>query len=558
VSQLEPLVRIILAGLLMTGCVRPFDDFPPGLTPPEVVATGEIAADIETDAPAKPDVTNDPQQPPPDAPEVQPVLDQDKDTIPDDEDNCVDVGNLAQHDFDQDGLGDACDPDDDNDGSLDEDDCAPLNAQIGTEAPELCDGADNDCDGTTDQEPDGDCGEVGVCSAGVPTFCQGENVFSHFQAVPAFCAYDLCDGVDNDCDGETDEDDFGVCCDCIGQGAPIPDWYIVCDPVAADPDDDDDGIPDIDDNCPLTPNTGQQDLDGDEVGDICDPDDDGDDDPDELDCAPTNPAVHHEAAEVCNGQDDDCDEAIDEDLPFVTCGAGICQTTVPSCVDGTEQVCEPLDLASDEVCDNMDNDCNSLVDDGLPAVTCGLGECAVTVPGCSEGGQTPQCVPKPKADEICDGKDNDCNGATDEELGTQSCGSGPCTSVVAACENGAVPTCVPKPSTGQPCEAPPAECTKTTSGTDLCGEPCTKVGPLNCFTVHPACTESNPGAPTDDPKCTTPKGSFGCGLGGNCDAFPNTIGADCGNCEVIHCMQVVGQASVSQFVCNNIPVPPTP
>jgi hypothetical protein len=44
----------------------------------------------------------------------------------------------------------------------------------------------------------------------------------------------------------------------------------------ADPDADDDDIPDDDDNCPTTPNTDQVDLDEDDLGDVCDPDDDND------------------------------------------------------------------------------------------------------------------------------------------------------------------------------------------------------------------------------------------------------------------------------------------
>ena len=43
-----------------------------------------------------------------------------------------------------------------------------------------------------------------------------------------------------------------------------------------DPDDDNDGVPDGNDNCPLTANPDQDDFDGDGQGDACDPDDDND------------------------------------------------------------------------------------------------------------------------------------------------------------------------------------------------------------------------------------------------------------------------------------------
>lgn len=56
--------------------------------------------------------------------------DTDADGIPDGQDNCPESANPAQDDFDLDGLGDACDRDDDNDRDPDRTDPAPRNARI--------------------------------------------------------------------------------------------------------------------------------------------------------------------------------------------------------------------------------------------------------------------------------------------------------------------------------------------------------------------------------------------------------------------------------------------
>lgn len=74
--------------------------------------------------------------------------------------------------------------------------------------------------------------------------------------------------------------------------------------------------------------------------------------------------------EVCNGFDDDLDGEVDEDLPPIRCGQGECQREVPGCLDGAVPACLP-GQPLDERCNGLDDDCDGLVDDGL-----GFGEVA--------------------------------------------------------------------------------------------------------------------------------------------------------------------------------------
>ncbi len=87
--------------------------------------------------------------------------DDDNDGLIDDTDNCDLNPAPDQTDTDLDGEGDVCDADDDGDQSPDSQDCAPLKKQVYPFAPEVCDGVDNDCDGATDEKS---CTDDNACT----------------------------------------------------------------------------------------------------------------------------------------------------------------------------------------------------------------------------------------------------------------------------------------------------------------------------------------------------------------------------------------------------------
>jgi hypothetical protein len=193
-----------------------------------------------------------------------------------------------------------------------------------------------------------------------------------------------------------------------------------------------------------------QDCDGkDLAGDQCDADGDRFS-PAQGDCDDKNPAISPKTPERCDGIDNNCNEQVDEGYEVgLDCknGMGACQVTAKTVCSASfgAVVCggTPGKPAT-ETCDGVDNDCNGRVDD-VPGQTSGdtanCGGCGIacpatanTTPACIMGGCTSACAAgfvdadrRPdngceckltnEGKEICDGLDNDCNGAVDEGVG---------------------------------------------------------------------------------------------------------------------------------------------
>jgi len=303
------------------------------------------------------------------------------------------------------------------------DDCDDYADWIHPGAVELCNGYDDDCAGGIDDgclyrwfaDTDGDgygdpASYVDALEAppgyvGDPSDCDDAEPSVH----PDGC--ETCDGLDNDCDGETDE----------SCGGP---WWL-------DADLDGFGNPDVS-LCAPSPPYGYA-----ENPEDCD-DEDG--------------SVYPGAEEVCDGRDNDCDGEADEGAMLTWYldqdhdGYGIADVSVLSCewVEGYAGIAGDCDDADplvnpgqEELCNGGDDDCDGQADE--PPVVDGSfalyrdadldswgGElwqfCEEPLPippgFCTRGGDCDEADPdvNPDGVEVCDGLDNDCDGQVDEGL----------------------------------------------------------------------------------------------------------------------------------------------
>ncbi len=295
-------------------------------------------------------------------------------------------------------------------------DCNDNDKTIYPNAPERCDGKDNDCDGKTDEgfdrsnyyldaDGDGYGNDNDVVKSCAPIAGRvtrrgdcNDNDKTIYPNAP-----ELCDGKDNDCDGRTDE---GI----INKTS----YYL---------DADGDGFgrnSDVVQSC--TPVSGRVTKNG--------------------DCNDNDPTVYPGAAEVCDNKDNDCDGQTDEgfaktlyyrdtDADGFGSNVTVEACTPPAGYSTKTGDCDDNDKTiypgAPELCDGKDNDCNGQAEPTvsyyLDADGDGFGKTSDVVQSCTPiGGRVTRSGDcndgdiniYPGATEICDGKDNDCDGQIDE------------------------------------------------------------------------------------------------------------------------------------------------
>lgn len=393
----------------------------------------------------------------------------------------------------------------DGDGFYNDVDCDDENALIHPEAQELCNDRDDNCNGQTDENPadgspfyiDADGDGYGDSESVVYSCSQPEGYIANSGDCDDSSAQlspdraEVCDGIDNDCDGLWDDED--------------PDAALLLFYLDADGDgwgDEETAV----EAC-LPPNENYVSQSG--------------------DCNDNQQAVYPGGEEVCDGLDNDCDGFFDSEDPDSTArvyadadgdGYGDPDLWIRSCETQSGYVANDDDCDDSsaavfpeaiEICDGIDNNCNGAVDDddalvdvsqggqqffpdadgdgyGDPEgelIACSAPSGYVSTPGDCNDSESEQ---HPGWDEICDdGIENNCTGGADCD--DPYCGSDPaCAEVFCADgqddEGDGLIDCLDQDCQGSPdCGEPSPLCS---DAVDNDGDGFTDCDDSECFLFH--------------------------------------------------------------------------